>query len=333
MYGEAESQFERLRRSGTYPIDAVRGLSAVLRAQGRPAAAERLIGQALHDNSDNPSLRRELGYIAYNRGGLDRAAEIFGRLVEKDPYSITDRRWLAASLRQAKKYSQAQAVLDAAPEMNHHGLDLERGWVAYAEGNYARAADHFRAAKAHGAQPDSFVPPLVKALLRMDRGDDAQAETADVRLTSSIAAALADIQVHKGFPRDAIDLMFKLRAQLDENGLTQLVTLLLGAERDEEARDVFREWLRERGLTGTRTRLSTLRHPSSASGLSWLAGSQIWILASWPARWNPRLSVMPDPIPSQRRWQRPRSAQCERSIQDKAKRIVNRAPRTAVGAR
>ena len=246
MYGEAESQFERLRRSGTYPIDAVRGLSAVLRAQGRPAAAERLIGQALHDNSDNPSLRRELGYIAYNRGGLDRAAEIFGRLVEKDPYSITDRRWLAASLRQAKKYSQAQAVLDAAPEMNHHGLDLERGWVAYAEGNYARAADHFRAAKAHGAQPDSFVPPLVKTLLRMDRGDDAQAETADVRLTSSVAAALADIQVHKGFPRDAIDLMFKLRAQLDENGVTQLVTLLLCAERDEEARDVFREWLRER---------------------------------------------------------------------------------------
>lgn len=40
--------------------------------------------------------------------------------------------------------------------------------------------------------------------------------------------------------------MFKLRAQLDENGLTQLVTPLLAAERDEEAGDVFREWLRER---------------------------------------------------------------------------------------
>jgi tetratricopeptide (TPR) repeat protein len=246
MYGEAESQFEQLRRSGTHPIDVARGRSEVLRAQGRPAAAERLIDQALQDNSDDPSLRRELGYIAYDRGALDRAAEIFGELIERDPCSITDRRWLAASLRQAKKYSQAQAVLDAAPEMNHHGLDLERGWVAYAEGDYASAADHFRAAKAHGAQPDSFVPPLVKVLLRMDRADDAQAEAADVRLTSSVAAARADIQVHIGCPRDAIELMLKLGTQLDENGLTQLVTLLLDAERDEEARDVFRKWLREK---------------------------------------------------------------------------------------
>ena len=114
------------------------------------------------------------------------------------------------------------------------------------EGNYARAADHFRAAKAHRAQPDSLVPPLVKALLRMDQGDTLRREAADARSTSSIAAARADIQVHKGFPEDAIELLFQLGAQLNEDGLTQLVTLLFGAERDEEATEVFRKWLRER---------------------------------------------------------------------------------------
>ena len=275
-YLEAESHFERLRRSGTHPIEAVRGLSAVLRALGRPAAAERLIDQALQLHGDDPSLGRELGYAAYDRGRFDRATEIFGGLVESGDRShrcgITDRRWQAASLRRARRYQEALAVLDAAPEtsLNHPDLDLERGWVAFAMEDYASAAGHFRAARAHRAQRDYCVPPLVTALLRMDQSDTAEAEAADAPLTSSIAVARADIQVHKGCPQNAIELLRELGTQLNEDGLTHLVTLLYGADRDEEATEVFNKWLRERSYKDKH--LAEFASPSIVSTWIELAG-------------------------------------------------------------
>jgi tetratricopeptide (TPR) repeat protein len=246
MYREAESQFEQLRKTGTHSIDGIVGISAVWRAQGLPIAAEELIRQALRGSRGDLSLRRELGYIAFERGHLDRSVEIFTKLVKSDPRCIKDRRSLAAGLRQAKRYPEARAVLDAAPEADHCGLDLERGLIAYAEGDYANAVEHFRMAKAHGAKPDSYVPPLMRALIRTGKADDAQAEAACVQLISSVAVAWAEVKVHQGCPRDAIELMLKLGVRLDESGLTQLVILLLGAERNAEARDIFRKWMCER---------------------------------------------------------------------------------------
>lgn len=249
-YREAESRFEQLRKTSTHSIAGIVGTSAVWRAQGLPIAAEELIRQTLRVSGGDPSLRRELGYIAFERGSLDRSVEIFTELVKSDPRCIKDRRWLAAGLRQAKKYLEARKVLDDAPETSHCGLDLERGLIAYAEGDYANAVEHFRIAKAHGAEPDSYVPPLIRALIRMGKADDAHAEAARVELISSVAVAWAEIKVHEGHPKDAIELMLKLGVRrLDESGLTQLVILLLGAERDAEARDIFREWMSEVSYT------------------------------------------------------------------------------------
>ena len=252
-YEEAGAQFRGLLGSGTDPLDAVWGLSAVVRSQGRPAEAALLIERAQHDHAGEPTLDRELGYVAYEQERFGDAAEIFAALVERDPgtSSITDRRWQAASLRMAKNYKQAQEKLDEARALGEHpDLDLERGWLAYVQHKYQDAADEFRAAGINGARPDRFVPPLVTALLRLDHVGAAEKAAAAVPLTSPIAVARADIQVHQGCPEDAIRLLYELENELDEDGLTQLVALLHGAERDNEAQEVFDKWLAQRSAPG-----------------------------------------------------------------------------------
>jgi tetratricopeptide (TPR) repeat protein len=250
--GEAQALFHELLGDGTDPIDAICGLSAVLRAQGRPVAAARRLEQALQAHVHDPSLLRELGWVAFQQRHFDDAAARFGALVKWDQFNIVDRRWQAASLRMAKKYAKAQEVLATTPttKVNDPELDLERGWVAFATGDYQAAASQFRKAGEHRARPDLYVPPLVEALLRMDLADDAEKAAGTAPMTSSIAAARADIQIHKGYPENAIKLLCEFGTELDEEGLTQLVTLLHGAERDDEARKVFDGWLAKRCYKG-----------------------------------------------------------------------------------
>src|SRR5689334_7909758 len=160
-YQEARSRFEGLLGSGTDPLEAVWGLSAVMRAQGCPAEAAQLIQRARRDHASEPSLDREAGYIAYEQRRFGEAARIFAALAARDPdNSITDRRWQAASLRMVKEYEQAQEKLDEARTIGDHpDLDLERGWLAYVQCHYHDAATHFRAAGVNGAEPEHFVPP------------------------------------------------------------------------------------------------------------------------------------------------------------------------------
>jgi tetratricopeptide (TPR) repeat protein len=203
-------------------------------------------------------LRRELGYIAYDQQRYEDAAGIFAELVQEYPLSIRDRRWEIASLRRGRKYQDAAAVLDAAPEavLDDPELDIERGWIAYRRRKIQRPADfqcaagHFRDARAHGAPADLFVPPLVTALLRLGQLDEAEQVAADGTVAASpsspIASAQADVQVYKGYPDRAIDLLRRLGSALDEGSLRQLVTLLHGADRDKEAAEVLHEWLRGR---------------------------------------------------------------------------------------
>jgi tetratricopeptide (TPR) repeat protein len=256
-YRDAEALFRRLLcETGTEPVGAVCGLSAVLRALGRPAEAERQIEQALRYHSEDPSLHRELGYIAYDQRRFGDAAAIFAERAQEDPLNFKDLRWHAASLRRGRNHQEAARVLDAAPKaiLDHPELDIERGWVAYSchkvqhSVDFERAVDHFRDAETHNASFDLFVPPLVTALLRLDLPDEAGqvATCTPLPLSSPIASAQADVQVHKGYPEQAISLLRPLGSALDEDSLRQLVTLLHGADRDEEAREVFREWLRHR---------------------------------------------------------------------------------------
>jgi tetratricopeptide (TPR) repeat protein len=247
-YEEAGSLFQGLLGSGTYPLEAVWGLSAVLRARGRPAEAARLIKLAQGHHHGEPSLERELGYVAYEQERFGRAAGIFAALVSSDPAnSLTDLRWQAASLRMVKRYEQAQEKLNEARAIGDHpDLDLEQGWLAYVQHRYQDAVTQFRAAGANCAKPEHFLPPLVTALLRLDQVDAAEGEVKDRPRTSPIAAARADIQVHRGYPEAAIKLLREIEPGLDEDGLRQLVALLHGAERDREAQRVFDRWLRTR---------------------------------------------------------------------------------------
>jgi len=251
-YHEARSQFQGLLRSGTDPLEAVWGLSAVMRAQGRPAEAAQLIERARRDHAGEPSLDREAGYIAYEQRRFGDAAEIFAGLAGRDPDNgITDWRWQAASLRMVKDYEQAQQKLDEARKLGDHSdLDLERGWLAYVQRHYHDAATQFSAAGKNGAKHEHFVPPLVAALLRQDHVDAAEEAVEAAPQTSPIVAARADIQVHRGCPESAIKLLREIEAQLDEDGLTQLVALLHGAERDSEAQEVFDRWLGTRSRPG-----------------------------------------------------------------------------------
>jgi tetratricopeptide (TPR) repeat protein len=258
-YRDAESLFRRLLRgAGAEPVDAVCGLSGIRRALGFPAEATSLVEHARLYQRDDPSLRRELGYIAYDQRRYQDAAVIFAELVREDPLSIRDRRWEVASLRRGRKYQEAAEVLDAAPQaiLDDPELDIERGWIAYrprkiqCPADFQRAAGHFSDARAHGAPADLFVPPLVTALLRLGQADAAERVAADAAvhapLSSPIASAQADVQVYRGYPDRAINLLRRLRRQLDEGSLRQLVALLHGADRDEEASEVFHEWLRDR---------------------------------------------------------------------------------------
>jgi tetratricopeptide (TPR) repeat protein len=254
-FREAESWFNGLiDESGAGPTGAVCGLSAVKRALGRPAAAKRVIERARQYRTGDPSLSRELGYIAYDRRDFEAAADIFAGLAKRHPCSVEDLRWLAASLRMAGDYHSAQDVLDDASKRmpGNCYLDIELGWVAYGRHEFKLAAEHFRAAQAHGAPHDLFVPPLVTVLLRLNRPDaaeearDVAGEAAAYGRTSPIACAQADIHVHNGYPEKAIALLRERVAMLDDHGIRQLITLLIGADRRDEAPKVFREWLQAR---------------------------------------------------------------------------------------
>jgi tetratricopeptide (TPR) repeat protein len=148
-YEEAGAQFRGLLGSGTDPLDAVWGLSAVVRSQGRPAEAALLIERAQHDHAGEPTLDRELGYVAYEQERFGDAAEIFAALVERDPgtSSITDRRWQAASLRMAKNYKQAQEKLDEARALGEHPISILN------EDGLPTSSTNTR------MRPMSFVPP------------------------------------------------------------------------------------------------------------------------------------------------------------------------------
>jgi tetratricopeptide (TPR) repeat protein len=272
-YLEADSLFRQLRRgAGAEPVDAVCGLSGICRALGRPAEAASLVERARRYHRDDPSLRRELGYIAYDQRRYQDAAGIFAELVRGDPLSIKDRRWEVASLRRGRKFQEAVEVLDAAPKavLDDPELDIERGWIAYRwhkiqrPADFHRAAGHFRDAQAHGAPADLFVPPLVTALLRLGQADAAEQVAADAAvrapLSSAIASAEADVQVYKGYPDRAINLLGRLGSALDESSLRQLVTLLHGADRDEEASKVIYGWLRDRCVE--EDRVPTFASPS-----------------------------------------------------------------------
>jgi tetratricopeptide (TPR) repeat protein len=262
-YEQAGSLFQGLLGSGTDPLEAVWGLSAVMRARGRPAEAAQLIERAQQDHPGEPSLDRELGYVAYEQECFGQAADIFAALVKSDRLGsdpansdtaniFTDLRWLAASLRMAKKYEQAREILDEAKKIGDDpDLDLERGWLEYVQHHYGDSAAHFRAAGEKDARPEHFVPPLVAALLRLDHVDAAGKAVATMPLTSPIVAARADIQVQQGCPENAIKLLRELGTKLDEDGVTQLVALLHGAERDDDAQQVFEKWLvKRRGESG-----------------------------------------------------------------------------------
>jgi tetratricopeptide (TPR) repeat protein len=272
-FRESESWFSCLvHGSKAAPIEAVCGLSAVKRALGRPAEAKQLIESAREDHGDVPCLRRELGYIAYDQRRVTDTVEIFAGLATEFPRCVEYRRWQVVGLRKAGKYQDAEAVLTAAHEagLDHHDLDIERGWVAYGRDDFQRAIGHFQRAQEHGAPVYLCVPPLVTALLRVDQLNTAEAvaeeaarhvgkkgardlatEVADeaatyAPLNSPVACARADIQVHRGRPEEAISILYRLRHALDDQGLRQLVTLLIGADRDEDAVEVFDEWFRER---------------------------------------------------------------------------------------
>jgi len=251
-FQEAESCFGGLLHgSDASPIAAVCGLSAVKRALGRPSEAKCLVERARQYHVDDTFLRRELGYIAYDQRCFDGAASIFADLAEKCS-CVEDLRWRVASLRRARNYRDAAAALTAAHEagFDHPDLEVERGWVAYGRRQFKLAVEHFTHAQEHGALPDIVVPPLVTALLRLDRPDAAEdvaaKATGDGPPSSPIACALADIQVHRGCPENAIYLLWELKGALDDQGLRQLVTLLIGADRDTDAVERFDTWFCER---------------------------------------------------------------------------------------
>jgi tetratricopeptide (TPR) repeat protein len=251
-FREAESWFACLvHRSQAAPVEAVCGLSAAKRATGRPAEAARLVEEALRVHRDEPRLCRQLGYIAFEQRRFEDAAVIFADLTEAGPCGAADLRWQVASLRRAGDYLAAASVLENAPEeiADHRDLDIERGWVAYGGRDFQLAAEHFRAARAHRAPHDLFVPPLVTALLRLNQPDAAAAvadEAAACAPSSPIACAQADVEVQRGHPQEAIQILTRFGTALDDHGMRQLVILLIGADREAEAWEFFRTWCHAR---------------------------------------------------------------------------------------
>jgi tetratricopeptide (TPR) repeat protein len=254
-YGEAEGTFRRVLGEKTDPIDAVWGLSAVLRAQGRPAEAAKFVERAREDHPADPLLQREIGWVAYDQRRYEDAVRIFKDLVRKDALSIPDRRWLAASLRMAKRYREAQVVLGAAPQPDDSSLDLERGWVAYDQSAYDLAVRHFRAAGQNGAAAVEYIPPLVSALLRQGDVDAAEQAAAAGSAAPALVVARSEVLMGRGRPQDAIEVLMRLRHGLDEAALLRLVKLLQASNKGDDARKVLDQWLSSKtvgkeGLSG-----------------------------------------------------------------------------------
>jgi tetratricopeptide (TPR) repeat protein len=248
-YGEAEATFRRVLDGKADPIDAAWGLSAVLRAQGRPAEAAKSVEEAQGDHPADPLLQREIGWVAYDQRRYEDAVRIFKDLVRKDELSILDRRWLAASLRMAKRYREAQVVLGEAPQPDDPGLDLERGWVAYDQSAYDLAVRHFQAARDKGAATVEYVPPLVSVLLRQGDVDAAEQAVNVGSAAPALVVARSEVLMGRGRPQDAIEVLMRVRKGLDEAALLRLVKLLQASNRGDDAREVLAEWLSSRTVS------------------------------------------------------------------------------------
>jgi len=247
-FGPAEDLFRGVLTDDSNPIEAVWGLSAALRSQGRSTAAAEYVRKALQERPGDPTLDRELAWIAYDEARYENARDTFRALVARDPFNVTDRRWLATCHRATGHVLEADDVLAAAPQ-RHRDLDIDRAYLALARHEPDTAHRHVRAAIGNNAPVHEYLPLLVEALLKSGRDDTAEREVAkEVARTEApavtVAAARADIHMFRVELSAAIEELEGIAARADEATMLRLVGLLRRTRSTKDARAALDGWLR-----------------------------------------------------------------------------------------
>ncbi len=153
----------------------------LLRYQRRFDAAASAIQQAKAQFPNSAAIEAELGWLRFHQRRYEQAMQVFQELVRRDPSNESAVQGYVASLRMQGRYGEANrlATRSLRKLKNSPGIQSERAWIAFAQGDYRQAeADFAKVVELLRDDPCSYVN-LAWSLVRQET-DAARADAAEL---------------------------------------------------------------------------------------------------------------------------------------------------------
>ena len=155
--------------------ELVIGEATLLRENGDPASAFKLIERAVIKDPSNITLRYEMGMMAERLGKLDLFERSMREVIRRDPqyaqaYNALGFTWADRNIRLKESRVLLEKALSLAP--NDPFILDSMGWLCYREGKLETALEYLNRAAALRTDPE-IVAHQVEVLQALGRSDDA----------------------------------------------------------------------------------------------------------------------------------------------------------------
>lgn len=137
-------------------VSAYVELALMFNREERWEDAEKLLEDAKVKLTGSAAIHKAFGQLALSRGRTDKALEAFRQAEAADPADVDTKFRIATTLRQARKFEEAEQMIDAIEKLDakYPGLTLERGLLSEASGKTDQALAAYE--KALAAAPDDL---------------------------------------------------------------------------------------------------------------------------------------------------------------------------------
>ena len=236
---------------------------SLLKSQNDFEKAQQLIDKAIGKFNKNLSILNEQGWLHFAQMHYDEAIEVFKEILSKkdlsneDPLNASALQGQIASLRMKGQFTDAGELADAAlhnHQKNSPGINSERGWIYFKQGDYSKAADCFKKVITLSEKnPDPYhYINLAWSLFRQK--EDTNLDTAikhcwtALKISPNLAEAfgcLGNIAFRQGRIREAEEYFLRsIRVNAKKGHYADLGALYIKMGRYEEAKEELQKALK-----------------------------------------------------------------------------------------